>query len=179
MRPATRNVKSLADADVGYAARLYRFVRLSLSHAVSHARKRGRAEEKCGQRALLSHGTGGVFLHHARLHWELLSHRAQCLSASSLWSTFSAALTRPCVDRYHVSTTSEGKSTGPLRPGNSLKLPSAVEAGRQSLVSEGAAGFVIFLPTQFCINLLQNGAAVRNPFNARGRFADAANPVGG
>lgn len=43
---------------------------------------------------------------------ELLSHQAQCLSASSLWSTFSAALTRPCVDRYHVSTTSEGKSTG-------------------------------------------------------------------
>jgi len=65
----------------------------------------------------------------------------------------------------------------PLQPGNSLKLPSAVEAGRQLPVSEGAAGFVIFLPTQFCINLLQNGAAVRNPFNVRGRFADAANLV--
>lgn len=118
---------------------------------------------------------------------ELLSHQAKCLSASSLWSTFSAALTRSCVERYHVSTTSVPRLKGnqpwrrilSLQPRNSLKLPSAVEASRQLPVSEGAAGFVIFLPTQFCINLLQNGAAVGNPFNARGRFADAANLVGG
>ena len=103
---------------------------------------------------------------------KLLSHQAQCLSASSLWSTFS----EDSLAHAWIATTSLPRLKGnqpwrriPSQPGNSLRLPSAVEAGRQLPVSEGAEGFVIFLPTQFCINMLQNGAAVRNPFNARGR----------
>ena len=96
-------------------------------------------KEKCSQRAFLSHGTSGVFLRHARLHWGAPLAPGAVLKCKFAVVDLFCRLTRPCVDRYHVSTTSLPRLKGnqpwrriPSQPGNSLKLPSAVEAGRKA-----------------------------------------------
>ena len=82
-------------------------------------------KEKCSQRAFLSHGTSGVFLHHARLHWGALLAPGAVLKCKFAVVDLFCRLTRPCVDRYHVSTTSKGKPT--LAP-NSLATWKFLEA---------------------------------------------------